>query len=582
MTILILADLFAGMTTGQAVLLVMALAFGFYMAWNIGANDVANAMGTSVGSGALTLKWAIILAAVFEFGGAYIVGANVSETVRKGIFDPIQVTAREVQQSFDLKEPPSSELVSALTTLAGDDKQKIAELEADEDAAEVVAAAKAFMQRYPDFQSRYEPAQTSGSTRLAMGMIAALLAAGLWLQIASYFGWPVSTTHSIVGAVVGFGCVALGVGAVNWVGEDGEFGGVAKIAASWIVSPLLAGTIAYLLFNFVHRSVLNKPDPVAAAKRVTPFIVFFVMVVLVGMTAFKGLKNYFKQADWIHQYPVIDPKADGNSFLLVVFGVAAVVGVIGAIVSAFVVRRVAGSTTSDTSRFESAYVTRSLDKARKHLRRVSDTATGEMQDKATELLAEVRKLEKLAADQVDVLGTHSRYKQVEKVFAYLQILSACFVAFAHGANDVANAIGPLSAAVQSLREGAVAAKAAVPTWALLLGGAGIVVGLATWGWRVMQTIGKKITELTPTRGFCAEMAAATTILIASLPFSWAKVPISTTHTLVGAVLGVGVARGIGAINLNTVRDIAASWVITIPAGASLAILFFYILQAIFV
>jgi phosphate/sulfate permease len=575
----LIASLFAGLSTGQAVLLVMALVFGFYMAWNIGANDVANAMGTSVGSGALTIKWAIILAAVFEFGGAYLVGSNVSETVRKGIFDPIQVTSLEVQNAFDLDEPPSSKLVSALTTLNGGDEAKIAELK--EESPAVIVEAQAFIDRYPDFKSKYEPAQETGSINLAMGMIAALLAAGVWLQIASYFGWPVSTTHSIVGAVVGFGSVALGVTAINWVGEEGQFGGVAKIAASWVVSPLLAGTIAYMLFNIVHRSVLNKADPVRAAKRVTPFIVFFVMLVLVGMTAFKGLKNYFKQAEWIHKYPVIDPNADGNSFLLVVFGVAAATGVIGAIATAILVRRVTSTNTSDVSRFESAYVTRSLDKARKHLRRVSDTADGEMQEKASKLLAEVRELEKLAAERVDVGGTHSRYKQVEKIFAYLQILSACFVAFAHGANDVANAIGPLSAAVQALREGAVAAKAAVPTWALLLGGAGIVFGLATWGWRVMATIGKKITELTPTRGFCAEMAAATTILIASLPFAWAKVPISTTHTLVGAVLGVGVARGIGAINLSTVRDIAASWVITIPAGAGLSIVFYYILRAIF-
>ena len=579
MTTLLLADFFAGLTTSQAVLLVMALVFGFYMAWNIGANDVANAMGTSVGSGALTLKWAIILAVIFEFGGAYLVGANVSETVRKGIFDPIQVTALEVQDAFDLDEPPSSELVTALTTLYKNDAEKTAELQKNAPAS--VVEAQAFIDRYPDFRTKYEPAQYNGSLNLAMGMIAALLAAGMWLQIASYFGWPVSTTHSIVGAVVGFGCVALGFGAINWVGDDGQFGGVAKIAASWIVSPLLAGSIAFMLFNFVHRSVLDKPDPVRAAKRITPFIVFFVMLVMVGMTAFKGLKNYFKQADWIHNYPAIDPSVKGNNFPLVVLGVAAAVGLIGALITVVLVRRVNRGNTSDKSRFESAYVTRSLDKARKHLRRISETADGEVQEKAAAMLAEVRELEKIANAQVDVAGTHSRYKQVEKIFAYLQIMSACFVAFAHGANDVANAIGPLSAAVQALREGAVAAKAAVPTWALLLGGAGIVIGLATWGWRVMATIGKKITELTPTRGFCAEMAAATTILIASLPFAWAKVPISTTHTLVGAVLGVGVARGIGAINLNTVRDIAASWVITIPAGAGLSVVIYYILRTIF-
>jgi len=574
-----LADFFAGLTTGQSVLLVLALGFGFYMAWNIGANDVANAMGTSVGSGALPLKWAIILAAVFEFGGAYFVGANVSSTIREGIFDPIQVTAVEVQNQFELDEPPSSEMISALTTLVKEDPEKIAELEAE--SPEVVAQARAFMDLYPDFKSKYDPAQKTGSMTLAMGMIAALLAAGIWLQVASYFGWPVSTTHSIVGAVVGFGCVALGFSAINWVGENGEFGGVAKIVSSWVVSPLLAGTIAYLMFGFVHKSVLNKPDPVGAAKRVTPFMVFFVMMILTGVMVFKGLKNYLKQSKLIHHYPAIDPKADGNSFLLVVLGLAIAIGLIGALVSAVLVRRVNPEGTSDRGRFESATVTRSLDKARKHLRRVSESADGEVQDKASELLAQIRDLEKIASKQIDVAGTHSRYKQVEKIFAYLQILSACFVAFAHGANDVANAIGPLSAAVQSLREGAVAAKADVPTWALLLGGAGIVIGLATWGWRVMATIGKKITELTPTRGFCAEMAAATTILIASLPFAWAKVPISTTHTLVGAVLGVGVARGIGAINLNTVRDIAASWVITIPAGAGLSIVIFYVLQLFF-
>lgn len=579
MTMLLLADFFTGLSTSQTVLLFLALGFGFYMAWNIGANDVANAMGTSVGSGALTIKWAIILAAVFEFSGAYFVGANVSETVRKGIFDPIQVTAVEVQDQFDLDEPPSSDLVTTLTTLVKGDAEKIAEIQAQ--TPELVAEAQAFMDLYPDFKSKYEPAQQTGSMTLAMGMIAALLAAGVWLQIASYFGWPVSTTHSIVGAVVGFGCVALGIEAINWVGEEGQFGGVAKIAASWVVSPLLAGTIAFMLFNFVHRSVLNKPDPVRAAKRVTPFIVFAVMMVLTGMTVFKGLKNYLKQADWIHNYPLIDPKADGNNFLLAVVVTAAMIGLIGALVAAVLVRKVTPETTSDRGRYETATVTRSLDKARKHLRRVSESADGEIQDKASDILAQIRELEKQASSEVDIAGTHSRYKQVEKIFAYLQILSACFVAFAHGANDVANAIGPLSAAVQALREGAVAAKAAVPTWALLLGGTGIIIGLATWGWRVMATIGKKITELTPTRGFCAEMAAATTILIASLPFAWAKVPISTTHTLVGAVLGVGVARGIGAINLSTVRDIAASWVITIPAGAGLSITFYYILRAIF-
>ena len=513
MSTLLLADLFAGLTTGQVVLLVMALAFGFYMAWNIGANDVANAMGTSVGSGALTLKWALVLAAVFEFSGAYFVGANVSETVRKGIFDP---------------------------TLLSD----------------------------PNI--------------LAVGMIGSLLAAGIWLQVASYFGWPVSTTHSIVGAVLGFGCVSAGVGAINWTGVDGHFGGVIKIMASWIISPLLAGTLAYLLFKTIQRRILNKPDPAAAARRLAPAIVFFVMLVMVGLTAFKALTNYFKQAPWVERVPAIDPTEPGNYFLLVVVGIAGTVGLIGAVFAWLFVDRVVGNDRAGRGWLETTQIKRRLDKARKHLGRIKPDADDTLKAKASALLTEVQALEKLTNQPAEVPTTRDQYKQVEKIFAYLQIISACFVAFAHGANDVANAIGPLSAAVQAMKQGTLAATADVPAWALLLGGAGIVFGLATWGWRVMQTIGKKITELTPTRGFCAEMAAAMTILIASLPFAWAKVPISTTHTLVGAVLGVGVARGIGAINPSTVRDIAASWVITIPAAAGLSIAIYFFLRAIFV
>ncbi|MEM9415383.1 MAG: inorganic phosphate transporter [Planctomycetota bacterium] len=576
MTLLLAFDPFAGLTTNQAILLCLAVAFGFYMAWNIGANDVANAMGTSVGSGALTLKWAIILAAIFEFSGAYLVGSNVSETVRKGIFDPIQVTAIEVQDAFDLEEPPSSELVTTLTALIKEDAESIAELEAE--SPELLLEARTFIDQYPDFRKVYEPAQQKGSLNLAMGMIAALLAAGLWLQIASYFGWPVSTTHSIVGAVVGFGCVALGIKAVDWVGSPGEFGGVAKIAASWLVSPLLAGSIAYLLFRFVQKGVLNKPDPVKSAKRMTPVIVFFMVMILAGMTAFKGLKHFWK-SDFYKDLGLIGSK--DPLFPLLVFGAAAVLGIVCAAVAAAVVRKIDDVPLDTRKQFEAAYVARSLGKMHKHMARVQASAHGEVGEKADSILAEVRKLEDLAQKQTDPAATHSVYRKVEKIFMYLQILSACFVAFAHGANDVANAIGPLSAAVQSIQDGAAAAKSTVPAWALLLGGTGIIVGLATWGWRVMQTIGKKITELTPTRGFCAELAAATTILIASLPFSWAKVPISTTHTLVGAVLGVGMARGIGAINLNTVRDIAASWVITIPAGAGLCIVFYYVLRLIF-
>jgi phosphate/sulfate permease len=171
----------------------------------------------------------------------------------------------------------------------------------------------------------------------------------------------------------------------------------------------------------------------------------------------------------------------------------------------------------------------------------------------------------------------AEFKTVERIFVYLQVLSAAFVAFAHGANDVANAVGPMAAVVTVLKTGAMSAKSAVPLWILALGGVGIVIGLSTWGWRVMLTIGKKITELTPTRGFAAEFAAATTIVLASK----LGLPVSTTHTLVGGVLGVGFARGIGALNLKVVGNIVISWVITIPVGAAGAIFFYYIFKLIF-
>jgi phosphate/sulfate permease len=469
----------------ETLLLILALSFGFYMAWNIGANDVANAMGTSVGSGALTLRRAIVLAGIFEFAGAFLVGSNVSETVRKGIFDPM------------------------------------------------------IFQDQP--------------LTLATGMIAALLAAGVWLQIATYFGWPVSTTHSIVGAVVGFGVVAAGFSQVHWLE-------VLSIAGSWIVSPLLSGAIAYLVFRFLLVQIFYQPDPVAATKRFTPFLASAVIVVMVGVTGFKGLTPFWKdhQLDATH-WPVT------LTLLTALIG-----GVVASVAASRLVKRLQVEPVEKMHQYQAVYVRRSLDKVLKHFRRIESISNKEIGDEMRRLGKDVRALSIVVDEQTSHEFTHAAYKKVERVFSYLQVLSACFVAFAHGANDVANAIGPLSAAVQVLQNGVIAVKASVPTWALALGGVGIVTGLATWGWRVMQTIGRRITELTPTRGFAAEFSAGITILVASLM----GLPISTTHTLVGAVLGVGMARGIGAINLNTIRDIVASWVVTIPAGAGLSVVFF--------
>lgn len=470
----------------ENVLLGMALLFGIYMSWNVGANDVANAMGTSVGSKALTLRQAVIAAAILEFAGAFLAGSHVSDTVRKGIVNP-----------------------------------------------EVF---------------------TSNPIFLAYGMIAALLAAGAWLQVASYNGWPVSTTHSIVGAILGFGLVVGGLNAIHWA----QMG---AIVSSWIISPLMGGLVAYLIFSLLRRRIFFSPNPVKAAQQVTPVLVFFLFFILTLIMVFKGLKNLnldlpFTQA----------------------LGLAVVVGIVAALVSSVLVRRIRVEVTTERKPIiQSPKVRTALSKASKHLEQVKAETNAEFHYQASRLLDEIELLEKTAQRGLEVETGGDAIKTVERIFVYLQIMSACFVAFAHGANDVANAIGPLAAAIDVIRSGVVAMEASVPLWLLGLGGVGIVIGLATWGWRVIETIGKKITELTPTRGFSAEFGAATTIVIASK----IGLPVSTTHTLVGAVLGVGLARGLGALDLGTVRQILISWVITVPAGAILAVAFFYALRVIF-
>lgn len=413
----------------QMVLIGLAGVFGLLMAFGIGANDVANAMGTSVGAKALTVKQAIIIAMIFEFAGAFLAGGEVTSTIRKGIID-----------------------------------------------ASVMAET-------PEL--------------LVFGMMASLLAAGIWLVIASYFGWPVSTTHSIVGAIVGFAAVGIGVEVVQW-------SKVGSIVASWVVSPLLSGTMAFILFTSVQKLVLNTDNPLDNAKKYVPYYMFLTGFMISLVTLMKGLKHV-----GIH--------LSFSESLATAAGFGLIVLVIGKV---FISRM---------------------------------------------------KLEKEADKEF-------HYASVEKVFALLMIVTACGMAFAHGSNDVANAIGPLAAVISIVESGGtIGAKSALPVWILLLGGGGIVIGLAMFGAPVMRTIGKRITELTPSRGFAAELAAASTVVIAS----GTGIPVSTTHTLVGAVLGVGMARGIAALNLGVLKNIAASWVVTLPAGAILSMIFFFILKGVF-
>tara|TARA_B100000614_G_scaffold32857_1_gene25380 strand:- start:2072 stop:3337 length:1266 start_codon:yes stop_codon:yes gene_type:complete len=410
------------------ILIILAAVVGFVMAWGIGANDVANAMGTSVGSKALTIKQAIIIAMIFEFAGAYLAGGEVTSTIRKGIIDT------------------------------------------------------AYFIDIPEY--------------LVLGMISALFAAGIWLGVASYLGWPVSTTHSIIGAIIGFTAVGVSVDAVAW----GKVGG---IVGSWVVTPAISGIIAYLIYQSASKLIFQTDKPFENAQKYVPFYMAFAGFVMALVTIKKGLKHVGLEM------------SSANGYL-----VAIAVAVVIAFIGKWLISRQTYSHSDDTE-----------------LQRAN----------------------------------------VEKVFALLMVVTACCMAFAHGSNDVANAIGPLAAVVSVVSTGEITASSTLAPWILPLGGLGIVAGLALFGHRVIATIGEGITHLTPSRGFAAEMAAACTVVIAS----GTGLPISTTQTLVGAVLGVGLARGVSALNLGIIRNIVISWIVTLPAGAILSIACFFTLKAVF-
>lgn len=457
------------------------------MAWNIGANDVSNAMGTSVGSGALTLRKAIVLAAILEFSGAFFLGSNVSHTMQSGLIDPQQFA--------------------------------------------------------------------NSSSLFVIGMFSSLLATSLWLQIASYFGWPVSTTHAIVGAILGFGGVLGGAEAIKW-------SEVGSIALSWVISPVLSALFSFIIFSMLQKKVLYAINPVKASRRLVPILIGVVFATFTISVLLGGLNNLSIKVTPLES-----------------IGVALAVGCFTYLCALIWVKNM--KIPEELLLYKKHNYTQqiySLNKTLKHLKRAEVIAEGEAKEELTHLLSNIHTLNEKLNLKAGRQNIHSEYQIVEKMFAILQILSACYVAFAHGANDVANAIGPIGAVLNKLSfETLKSSGAGVPTWLLGFGGAGIVIGLATWGWRVIQTIGKKITELTPTRGFSAEFGAAITILFASK----LGMPISTTHCIVGAVLGVGLAKGISALNLRTLRDIALSWIITIPSAAILSIILFYIISAIF-
>ncbi len=402
-------------------ILIIGYIFGFYMAWNIGANDVANSMASAVGAKAITIRQAIFIAGILNVLGAVFIGSHVTNTIRKGIV------------STDVLTDPHLALIGALS---------------------------------------------------------ALLAAALWVSFATWKSLPVSTTHSIVGAMIGFGLMAGGFSVINW-------GKLAAVVLSWVISPIFSLVIAYAMFKLIVKIILVKKDAFAAALKLSP--------------AFIGLAVFVVVLSFLFKTPLGKTLALDEWAALLAASLLAVL---------------------------SGY-------------------------------AGMRLLRRFVSSGNDDEGT-------EEVFRRIQIGTSCYVALAQGANDVANAIGPLAVIYFLVKSGNVGSKVPVPTFLLLFGGVGIAAGIGMAGHRVMDTIGTKITTLTNTRGFSVDFAAASTVLLASK----LGLPVSTTHAAVGGVLGVGLAGGIEAINFGIVFQIMIYWILTVPAAAVTSMVLFKILQLV--
>jgi PiT family inorganic phosphate transporter len=398
--------------------LIVGYIFGFYMAWNIGANDVANSMASAVGAKAITIRQAIFIAGILNIIGAVFIGSHVTQTIRKGIV------------STDILSDPHLAMIGALS---------------------------------------------------------ALLAAALWVSFATWKSLPVSTTHSIVGAMIGFGIMAGGFSVINW-------SKLGAVVLSWVISPVFAMAIGYLMFKTIVQFILSKDDPFLQALKLAPFFISLAFFVIILSFLFKT--------------PLGKRLAIGTPLALLI-------ALILALVLGFLAVKILRKFTKKTN------------------------LTGE-----------------------------------EEVFRKIQIGTSCYVALAQGANDVANAIGPLAVIYFLVKTGGVGAKVPVPVFLLFFGGIGIATGIGMAGHRVMDTIGRKITTLTNTRGFSVDFAAATTVMVASKM----GLPVSTTHAAVGGVMGVGLARGIEAVNFRIILEIILYWVLTVPAAAITSIVIFKILQ----
>ena len=455
-----------------------------FVAYGIGANDVANAFGSSVGSKAITIKQALMIAAVFEFGGAVLLGANVTKTVRKGIAD--------YEQFLDAPE----------------------------------------LYMY--------------------GMLCVLLATGIWLILASYYELPVSTTHSTVGGIIGMAVCGRGWGAVTWYKKSSSFPfmkGVASIVLSWIFSPVLSGVFAMLLFGSVRIAVLRSNNSYQRSWWVFPILVFLTVVVNSFFIIFKGAKAKIKleltTAIWI-------------SF--VIGTVAALIVAVGVVpflrkkVDATFEAKAAAEAGGESG--NEAFV--------KDVETVEDESTGWKKFSNAMMSGVNHNVHDVLDEEGDVHDIHEFSEKfdpmTEESFKYLQVFTAICDAFSHGANDVANSIGPFAAIWSIYNNTGIQAKSAVPIWILCLGGFGIVIGLATYGYKIMCAIGVKMCRITPSRGFAIELGAAIVIVIGSQ----LGIPLSTTHCQVGATTGVGMLEGVAkGVNWKLLAKVGAGWIMTL-------------------
>ncbi|MEG4066495.1 inorganic phosphate transporter [Microcoleus sp. Pol11C2] len=444
-------------TSGVVFLQLGAMAaLALYVAANLGANDVANSMGTSVGSKALTLRQAIIVAGILEFSGAVLFGQGVSETLATGVVN-----------------------------------------------AQVFAAKpQVFL----------------------IGMVSVLIACGIWLQIATSRGLPVSSSHAVVGAIAGFSCVAAGINAVDWRT-------IGTISLTWVATPVASGALAALFYSVVKYSILDRPDPLSQMREWIPWL-SAAMLSVFGIIVLPSVVNVA-----LVQTGAIAAAHDRFGWNLPIHDIVIGIGSIGAI----------ALTLTSWKKLESVE---------------NPEGRGKKAEGITINSSPTPKL------------PHS---PIEQQMARFQVLSACFVAFSHGSNDVGNAVAPLAAIAYIRRTGSFPSEDfSVPLWILVVGGAGIVIGLAIWGKNVIATVGEKIIELQPSGGFCAELATATTVLLASR----FGLPVSTSHALVGAVVGVGLIKAWKTVRLQTLLSIGSAWVVTIPIAAGLAAIIFSIAQSI--